>query len=556
MPIFRFRQPQREAHPQPLATQKSAAAWFRQLPAVDAIGRQQVVTRAIETACRSANAFTFEQIGAIEFLDAELANDRGRLISQYVEHAEGSAALANRIWQAAFEICQAFVAAYRSLLERALDHPADPRWSDALPRLFARLIHFHGTDAKLRVLKNEPWIPAKWMELHRLYARARELGVERSALPADPASASAPRPTVEQEYVAVLLTHQLNTGTLVPREIDWASAQVHAWAERLALDAEPHAPGGFVVDFAGRQGLVRRTGGASGAALRFLDTGPVIEQLDGAIAALRRLAAADPDGAGPVSRQRIQILERLRPVLSPVVPDAVPREPRTGVALSAQLRVGLPQIYLELAAGDVHDAAVDFATEGDAAVEPAAGIGSATAPRGVPRGEELWRVVDRSGTGLRIAAPSALGQGLTLGMLVAVRERGEGGWLLGAVRRVARPGPERIEAGISILALRAIPVALHAKRQAREEMGFIVDGVDVSTIGERFDGLYVPPPSRPDRPLGAKTLIIPTSEFGAGRNVVLITTRTVYTVALREPLERHPEWTWVAIDVVERKARG
>ena len=69
------------------------------------------------------------------------------LRSQYVEHAEGSAALANRIWQAAFEICQAFVAAYRSLLERALDHPADPRWSDALPRLFARLIHFHGTDS-------------------------------------------------------------------------------------------------------------------------------------------------------------------------------------------------------------------------------------------------------------------------------------------------------------------------------------------------------------------------------------------------------------------------
>jgi len=100
-----------------------------------------------------------------------------------------------------------------------------------------------------------------------------------------------------------------------------------------------------------------------------------------------------------------------------------------------------------------------------------------------------------------------------------------------------------------------IAVALHAKRQAREDMGFIVDGVDVSTIGERFDGLYLPPPSRPDRPLAAKTLVIPTSEYGAGRNIILITTRTVYTVALREPLERHPDWTWAAIDIVNRTAR-
>ena len=108
---------------------------------------------------------------------------------------------------------------------------------------------------------------------------------------------------------------------------------------------------------------------------------------------------------------------------------------------------------------------------------------------------------------------------------------------------------------MSIIASRAIAVALHAKRQAREDMGFIVDGVDVSTVGERFDGLYLPPPSRPERPLAARTLVVPTSEYAAGRNVILITTRTVYTVALREALERHPDWTWAAIDIVDRAAR-
>jgi hypothetical protein len=27
-------------------------------------------------------------------------------------------------------------------------------------------------------------------------------------------------------------------------------------------------------------------------------------------------------------------------------------------------------------------------------------------------------------------------------------------------------------------------------------MGFIVDGIDISTMGARFHGLYLPPPSR------------------------------------------------------------
>ena len=558
MPIFHFRTPPPDAHAQPLATQKTAAAWFRQLPTGDAIGRQQIVVRTIEAACRSGSVLEFEQVAAIEFLDAELAADRGRLITQYVEHAEDSVALANRIWQAAYEICQGFIVAYRSLLDRALAAGGDGRWKQALPRLVARLIHFYGTDAKLRVLKNEPWIPAKWVELHRLYQRAVELRIERAPLGPDPGGSGAARPTVEQEYLGVLLTHLLNTGTLVPREIDWVAAQLRAWAAGLKLDEVPRVPNGFVVDLGGRWGLTRRARGDSGALLRYLDTEPLTAQLDRGIAALRRQVAAG-ESAGSATRDRIAVLVRLRSAVSPDAPPAVPRDQRTAVSLAAQLRTGLAQICHELAPGDMHDSALEIA----AGPEVSAGGGdearrlrrSIAAFTGAPSGEALWRVENRSRTGVRIVATAGQGQSLALGMLVAIHEAGEGDWVLGVVRRLTRPTTDRVEAGVSIIASRVIAVALHAKRQAREDMGFIVDGVDVSTIGERFDGLYLPPPSRPDRPLAAKTLVIPTSEYGAGRNIILITTRTVYTVALREPLERHPDWTWAAIDIVNRTAR-
>ena len=46
-----------------------------------------------------------------------------------------------------------------------------------IPQVFARLLHYHGTDAKLRAFRHERWIPAKWTNLHQLYAKAigREL---------------------------------------------------------------------------------------------------------------------------------------------------------------------------------------------------------------------------------------------------------------------------------------------------------------------------------------------------------------------------------------------
>ena len=134
--------------------------------------------------------------------------------------------------------------------------------------------------------------------------------------------------------------------------------------------------------------------------------------------------------------------------------------------------------------------------------------------------------------GLRIAATGGIGQSLTLGALVAVRQSDVEAWLLGVVRRLNKVSNEEVEAGVNIIAERMVAVTLAAKRRPSEDMGYVIDGVDLSTMGDRFEGLYLPPPSRPDKPLAMKTLIIPTSEYAEGRNVLLTTANSVYTVAL------------------------
>ena len=406
------------------------------------------------------------------------------------------------------------------------------RWSRATIRagsrwcrgLFTRLVHFYGTDAKLRVFRYERWIPAKWMEMHRLYMRGTELGVDRIPTQLASAGAGGSQWTLEQEYLFVLLVHQLNTGNMSPVELDWASSQLRAWSRRLALDAVPRSPEGFFVDVAGKQGLVRRTGNDSGSMLRYLDTTPLAEQLERAVHALRQSEATDQGPAAPINQQRVAILEKMRPAVSPNLNADLRRDPRVAVTVAAKVRIGLSRICRDLAAKDLNEAPAETPT-GAEQIEVYAVADAPRVRRRAPDehdslaasissfSDPMWQVKDRSVAGLRIAASGGIGQALTLGALVAVRQSDVSDWVLGVVRRLNKMNNDEVEAGVSIIAEHLVAVTLHARREAKDDIGIVVNGIDVSTMGARFDGLYLPPPSRPDKPLAVKTLIVPTQEY-------------------------------------------
>ncbi|MEO8738945.1 MAG: hypothetical protein ABI537_04485 [Casimicrobiaceae bacterium] len=562
--MFGFLTPQAKESADPLQNAKSAAVWLRQLPALDVIGRQQHVIRALDAVRKTQHEIDLNRIAAIQFVDAALGADRRQLIKQYIENAEASPKLAERIWQALWEMSQAFMLAYQQALQGAVGQADNARWRSALPLLFVRLVHFHGTDAKLRVFKYERWIPAKWIELHQTYLRSCEMGCDRQAM-ALPAAGSAAQPwSVEQEYLYVLLVHQLNSGNLSPTEIDWASSQLRAWSRRLSLEQIPKQMDGFFVDLAGREGIVRRTGNDRGSMLRYLDTTPLSEGMERAINSLRDAEMTDQGPVAVINQQRLSVLRKIQPTLSPSLLPELRRDPRVTVAISARVRIGLSRICQDLAAKNSGDAAADAGTE-HIEVFPVAG-----APRGKRKApaeddslaaslsswsDPMWEVKDRSVAGLRIAATGGIGQSLTLGALVAVRQSDIDGWLLGVVRRLNKVSNEEVEAGVNLIAERMVAVTLAAKRRASEEMGYVVDGLDMSTMGDRFEGLYLPPPSRPDKPLAMKTVIIPTSEYQEGRNILLTTAHSVYTVSLRHLVEQRPEWSWATIQIVEKKAR-
>src|SRR6202521_4760937 len=371
--MFAFLTPQAKDSSDPLQNAKAAATWLRQLPSLDVIGRQQQVIVVLDAMRKAQRAPDLNRISAIEFVDAALGADRRQLIKQYIENAESSPKLADRIWQALLEMSQAFTLTYQTALETALTQAANARWKAVLPLLFVRLVHFHGTDAKLRVFKYERWIPAKWVELHQIYLRSCELGCDRQPVALPAAGAGAQAWTVEQEYLYVLLVHQLNTGNLGPAEVDWASSQLRAWSRRLALEQIPKSVEGFFVDLAGRCGLIRRNGNDRGSVLRYVDTTPLADAMDRAVAALREAEATDQGPIAAINHQRLTVLRKVQPALAPSPLSDLRRDPRTVVAVSAHVRIGLSRICQDLTAKAAGDSATVVSSGEQIEVFPVAG---------------------------------------------------------------------------------------------------------------------------------------------------------------------------------------
>ncbi len=565
--MFAFLNPSVRDAGDPMVSAKSAAAWLHELPSLDIVARQQFVVRAFEGMRQSRRPIDFARSQALQYTDAALGADRRQLFKQYVESLESAPKVSERIWQASLDLTQGFIGAYQTVLESALAPSAFGRWKGHVPVLFARLIHYYGTDAKLRVCRHERWIPAKWVEIHRAFMRASELGVERVPTSLGGDHGSGTQWTVEQEYVFVLLVHQLNSGNLSPANLDWAAMQIRSWSRKLELVALPKTMEGFFVDLAGRSGLARRTGQDAGAMLRYLDTTHLAEQLDMTLAALRHSEETDQGPVGPLNQQRALILEKARAAIAPNLNTDMRRDPRTPCVVAARVRIGLARIQHELAKPPSVAGAADT-VGGNEQIEVYAVAGPIRMKKDVPDEADtlsaslaafpdpIWQVKDRSVAGLRIYAASGAGQALMLGALVAVRQSDCSAWVLGVVRRLNKLSTDELEAGVSIIAERVVPVTLHAKREVKEGMGIVVNGFDSSMLGPRIDALYLPPPSRPDKPLVVKTVIVSTQEYAEGRKVILMTGRSIYTVALRQLVEQRADWSWVAIQVVEKLGRA
>ncbi len=218
----------------PLRDARSAQRWLATLPFNDPLVVQREVVTALGAAAERTARRTPSVLAAVFRVDAQTTALARTLMTQYAEIANRSSKIESQLWHALFDLTQGFLACYAAFAREIVDHGHHSRWQTLLPELIARQIVHLGRDAKIRLYRCEPWIPAKWAELHAVFTRACSLQFERQPLLLAPGAGPT---TIEREYLIALFLQQADPGNMTPRQIEWVASA----ARGVVPAAAPHA---------------------------------------------------------------------------------------------------------------------------------------------------------------------------------------------------------------------------------------------------------------------------------------------------------------------------
>ena len=444
-----------------------------------------------------------------------------------------------------FDLVKAFLVAYHASLKAGYARADNKRWRAVLPWVLVRLAHYKGLDGKFRLFRYGHWIPAQWREFHELYEFARMRGWQREQLIYGAAAFARPGISFEQEYLQALLLMRLDSGNFTPDQVDWVSRQLDDWAPSLTLVAPPGEGAGFYLDLTGTQGLRRRDRPNVAGRVLLLDTGPVYARI---VEQLRWLPEQDDEvskpGELPAREQRL-LLMRLASLLGP---DAIAHAPRAErVRTEGELRVvvGLPALTRAIAEIDRLPEGTVLPGVSGSFDEVTQMVNPSVNPESVARRirGSTWRLLDRSETGCRLAAP-VKDAPARLGELIAVREGDQ--WLLGVVRRMQRQKVDEVIVGVEIIAKRLVRVLMRAWSAPSDELRAGAD--------RPFFGIYLPAHAE-NRQSAQRSLIGPEDKFLTGGMVELDTGSARYLIRFTQMLERQAGWSWALFNAV-RKLSG
>lgn len=543
----------------PLADVRSTERWLASFPAGDVLALHAEVVAELGRAADRDTERSPQRLEAIFHLDAETHTLFRNLIVQYIEHAARSSKIENQLWQALFDLTQSFLVCYGAYAREIADRGQSSKWQAFLPETVARQVRHLGQDAKVRLFRYEPWIPAKWMELHDIFAFACSRRIERRPLTLDGGPEAT---TIERQYLVVLVLQLLNTGSLTPRQIAAIADQLDEWCEPLRLTLEAPPVPSFYVDLASRTGLRRRGTAPLEGRVLFLDTRALHALLREHLTGLEQKVRQDPLSDKTWRRtEQHALYAKLAAQADPEFRPFARRGARTAASGEVDAIIGFAKItgFLreeermplpEFEPGHNYGATMELAVfghtrnKGDRRRELVQQrLDAYAAPGG------RWTVKDMSQSGYRLVAPMDVATSITLGTLTALREVGQTTWTLGVVRRMRRLTADRAEIGLQIIASTLIVVTL-AEQRKRIDAGYSVDGEAAEGNEHAFNALFLALRRR-ESDAHVQSLIVPDVDYQPSRRFHLRTPKTTCPIRFGSLLEQGSEWVWTAIEPID-----
>jgi hypothetical protein len=540
----------------------SVQRWLASLPANDPLAVQRDLVAELRRLAERTAPRTPSGLAAVFIVDRKTKRVVRTLMAQYAEHAIRSSKIENQLWHALFDLTQGFQACYAAFAREIADHAHDGKWQILLPELIARQLVHLGHDAMIRLYRCEPWIPAKWAELHATFTHACAQKLERQPIVL---SAKRGATTIEREYLAVLLLLLADPGNLTSKQIEWVAAQLHEWCQPLRLTVEPRGASTFYVDLTGTAGLRRRALGPIDGRVLFVNTRPLHAQLVQKRAELESAAKTHPQSEkAPRQREQLELFaslaSRIEPEFRPVARRGE-RTPASGTVdaiigfanITGFLRDDIPPSTAEYDSGRSYANTMDLAVFGRTRTEPDNRFEHARrrlAAFSAPGGQ--WEMKDMSASGFRLHAPMSVATEVTLSMLVAINRGGPDTWVMGIVRRMRRVSADRADIGLQLIANTVISADLVEQRKT-DDANYAVEGEQAPLAGRRFRGLVL---SFSKRAGGAtvQSLIVPPVEYQPAKRYMLQMPGSARPIRYGRLLEQHIDWVWTVVEPIEPDA--
>ena len=536
----------------PLASVKAVRAWATGLPANDPLGGLEAIVRLLENLGATQPAVTANRIQALLTLDQLSLPLQTDVLVQY-RLPTLSDDVRRRLWHACNDMARWFAYAYEHVYGGfgAGEDRSRPR--QAAHAILARMFYYRGLQAKLGLFHYESWIPGSWRFLHNAYREACDLGVatEPYAL-----AETGGRFSTEQEYLQILLLQRVNSGNLTAQQVEWVALWLRGWVGALRLAAPPATGEGFWLDLGQGEGLLAKRPDSGAPDLLYLDVRPLHEQLAAFIARLEaelaRSNAAQPDYRA--LDEQLRLARRVQALWQPQAQPRARRGERRAERRPVVVAAGWPAIIAAMRTGGsrrsseshqyTYDDVLRLATLGKPQELQRDRYGNLV---GRETDRHAWQVHDTSESGVRILSTAKEAQKLQIGALLALQADGDTRWQIGIVRRLRRRTADNTELGVEVISRHALTTTVTPP--AARDSGYSVDGVDVSTRGSGFQGLYLSPQEHA-RFLPVRSLILPASEFAPGRNLTINVGAEVHDIRLFAPLEQSKDWVWTAFDIV------
>ncbi|NDV11905.1 hypothetical protein [Crenobacter caeni] len=445
---------------------------------------------------------------------------------------------------------EVFSTAYQRFF--SADALADASIRPLLPLAVARVLAFRADHALWLYFRHFSPDPVFWLNVNQLYAWAERAGLESLPLVLYDDRAGT---TIQDEYIALLMTALLDAGNLSARQVYAAHQLALRLANRTHLASDP-ADASFMVDLARGAPPVRpRAGGAEGQqrywrtadicepmnAWRIVyDSGRMpdelrrlnIDGLDGGL--LHRLVHEWADRPTPYQRadrqlvngRSLEVAHRLA-VLHKLIRQ--PDEVRAKQDDASFDDAGALRIYgFVTSRSRLRQAPASPATEATAALAD-------TLP--------TWHVEDQSTSGLGLSLASTGSEWVNLGSLIGYREADS--WGLGIVRRIKRPAPEKLFVGLEIVSERPVAASLRAEdgRPVVAETQLPADRVWQGGEIALFVGCV-----REGRKVNA--LILASASYALGKQQYMSARGKHFLIALGRVLEKGADWCLCEIELI------